>query len=125
VQDWTEKDIIPKIKAADQADYDNIMKLMTYYAVFAIATIGHHKTDHIRQLPRNYSDIYRHPIKQQFLNAYRKKLITLISIGTWRLVNRESADTTPFPLKWVFTYKLDENNNIVKYKARICVKGDL
>jgi hypothetical protein len=125
VQGWTEEDIIPKIKTADQADYDNIMELIIYYAVFAIATIGYYKTDHIRRLSRNYSDIYRHPMKQQFLNACRKELITLISMGIWRLVNKKSANITPFPLKWVFTYKLDENNNIVRCKARICVKGDL
>jgi hypothetical protein len=58
------------------------MELITYYAVFAIATIGYYKTDYIRRLPRSYSDIYRHPIKQQFLNAYRKELTTLISMGT-------------------------------------------
>jgi hypothetical protein len=99
VQGWTEENIIPEVEAANQADYDNIMELITYYAVFAIATIGHHKTDHIRRLPRSYSDIYRHLIKQQFLNACRKELTTLISMGTWRLVNRESADTTLLPLK--------------------------
>jgi hypothetical protein len=125
VQGWTEKDIISKIKAANQADYDNIMELITYYAVFAIATIGYHKTDHIRRLPRSYSNIYRHLIKQQFLDACRKELTTLIFMGIWRLINRESADITPFFLKWMFTYKLDENNKIVKYKARICVKNDL
>jgi hypothetical protein len=102
-----------------------MMELITYYAVFAIAITGHYKTDYIRRLPRSYSDIYRYPMKQQFLDACRKKLITLIFIGIWRLVNKESADITPFPLKWVFTYKLDENNNIVRCKARICVKGDL
>jgi hypothetical protein len=69
MQGWIEKNIIPKIKAADQTDYDNIIKLIIYYAIFAIVLIGHYKTDHIRRLPRNYSDIYRYPIKQQFLNA--------------------------------------------------------
>jgi hypothetical protein len=101
------------------------MELITYYAVFAIIIIGHHKTDYIRRLLRNYSDIYRYLMKQQFLDICRKELITLISMDIWRLVNKESADIILFLLKWMFTYKLDENNNIVKYKARICVKGDL
>ena len=29
------------------------------------------------------------------------------------------------PLKWVFNYKLDIDGLLVKYKARICVRGDL
>jgi hypothetical protein len=68
------------------------MELITYYAVFATIIIGYYKTDYIRRLPRSYSDIYRYPIKQQFLDTCRKELITLISMGIWRLVNKESAD---------------------------------
>ena len=26
---------------------------------------------------------------------------------------------------WVFTYKFDTNGYLIKYKARICVRGDL
>ena len=29
------------------------------------------------------------------------------------------------PLKWVFTYKFDTDGFFLKYKARICVRGDL
>jgi hypothetical protein len=30
-----------------------------------------------------------------------------------------------FPLTWVFTYKLDTNSYLTKFKAHICVRGDL
>ncbi|KAJ5307179.1 hypothetical protein N7476_007835 [Penicillium atrosanguineum] len=29
------------------------------------------------------------------------------------------------PLKWVFTYKVDEKGYVSRYKARLCVRGDL
>ena len=28
------------------------------------------------------------------------------------------------PLKWVFTYKFDEAGYLIRYKARLCVRGD-
>ena len=31
----------------------------------------------------------------------------------------------PIPLKWVFKYKFDEAGYLLKFKARICVRGDL
>ncbi|KAI0993408.1 hypothetical protein K3495_g14777 [Podosphaera aphanis] len=31
----------------------------------------------------------------------------------------------PIPLKWVFTYKFDDASYLLKFKARICVQGDL
>jgi hypothetical protein len=28
------------------------------------------------------------------------------------------------PLMWVFTYKLDKNGFVIKYKARLVIRGD-
>ena len=38
---------------------------------------------------------------------------------------QKTSDITVIPLTWVFTYKLDTNGYLVKFKARICVRGDL
>ena len=35
------------------------------------------------------------------------------------------ASQTVLPLLWVFTYKFDTDGYLLKYKARICVRGDL
>lgn len=35
------------------------------------------------------------------------------------------ANIKVLPLKWVFTYKSDDQGFLFKYKARICVQGDL
>jgi hypothetical protein len=36
-----------------------------------------------------------------------------------------AAKTQILPLKWVFTYKFDEDGYLYKYKARLVVRGDL
>jgi Reverse transcriptase (RNA-dependent DNA polymerase) len=33
--------------------------------------------------------------------------------------------STPLPLLWVFKYKFDTNGYLTKFKARLCVRGDL
>lgn len=37
----------------------------------------------------------------------------------------EQHQIKSLPLKWVFTYKQDEEGRLLKHKARICVRGDL
>ena len=41
---------------------------------------------------------------------------------TWKLVS-PPKDCKPIGLKWVFTIKRDQSNQILKYKARLVVKG--
>ena len=36
-----------------------------------------------------------------------------------------TADADVVPLMWVFTYKFDEDGYLYKFKARLCVRGDL
>jgi len=36
-----------------------------------------------------------------------------------------SQQRKPLPLLWVFTYKFDTDGYLTKFKARICVRGDL
>ena len=40
-------------------------------------------------------------------------------------VQRTQAQSKILPLLWVFTYKFDSDGFLLKYKARICVRGDL
>ena len=40
--------------------------------------------------------------------------------------HRQAANgSKPLPLLWVFSYKLDKDGYLLKYKARLCVRGDL
>lgn len=38
---------------------------------------------------------------------------------------KQTDSIHPIPLRWVFTYKFDESGYLLKFKARICVRGDL
>jgi hypothetical protein len=41
------------------------------------------------------------------------------------IIERSKATSKPLPLTWVFTYKFDKQGFLLKFKARICVRGDL
>jgi len=41
------------------------------------------------------------------------------------LTPKPTGNTQIIPLKWVFTYKFDSDGFLLKYKARLCVRGDL
>ena len=45
--------------------------------------------------------------------------------GTWCLVDLPLKKVQVIPVTWVFTYKFDIDGFLVKYKARLCVRGDL
>ncbi|KAF4413571.1 Retrovirus-related Pol polyprotein from transposon TNT [Colletotrichum fructicola Nara gc5] len=48
--------------------------------------------------------------------------------GTFEVTRLEDVDQQKhriLPLRWVLTYKFDKHNRLVKFKARICVRGDL
>jgi hypothetical protein len=44
--------------------------------------------------------------------------------NTFKPVPKTSKMTT-LPLIWVFTYKFDTDGYLIKFKARLCVRGDL
>ncbi|KAI0999023.1 hypothetical protein K3495_g9173 [Podosphaera aphanis] len=67
-----------------------------------------------------------------FIEAAELELKTLISKDTFAIIPSKDAnklerehEIKSLPLKWVFTYKQDKEARHVKYKARICVRGDL
>jgi hypothetical protein len=44
---------------------------------------------------------------------------------TIQIIERSNAKSKPLPLTWVFKYKYDKHGFLTKFKARICVRGDL
>jgi hypothetical protein len=66
----------------------------------------------------------KHPHRAGFEAAAMKEYRDLESRKTFGHVLKTLAIKT-LPLKWVFTYKFDTDGYLVKYKARICVRGDL
>ncbi|GME50489.1 Reverse transcriptase RNA-dependent DNA polymerase [Neofusicoccum parvum] len=62
--------------------------------------------DQLPPPPSNHSELMTHPFKDQFIEAMDEAL-----------KKNEHQE--------VYTYKFDEKGNLIKFKARICVRGDL
>ena len=45
-------------------------------------------------------------------------------MGTFRLVPK-TPEIKSIPVIWVWTYKFDTNGYLIKFKAHLCVRGDL
>ncbi|KGO52525.1 hypothetical protein PEX2_081360 [Penicillium expansum] len=67
-----------------------------------------------------------HPFSKEFIAAVGFEIQTLIKKETFSQVpTPNERGTQVLPLKWVFTYKFDADGVLEKFKARICVRGDL
>lgn len=88
-------------------------------------------TPHRDQLPpepTTFKQMLKHPHAPGFIQALKFELRTLIKVGTWITVQRSKAtqaNKKVIPLTWVFKYKFDTEGYLIKYKARLCVRGDL
>lgn len=107
-------------------------ELATVHAVVAAALTTQKPTyqarthrDELPKLPRKWKELETHQLGQLFKEAAQKEINTLQAAKTWEVIERTEATDRPLPLKWVFTYKLDEDGYFVKCKARIVVRGDL
>jgi hypothetical protein len=74
--------------------------------------------------PRPWKELQRHRYAKEFKEAADKEYQSLNDRGTFKIV-RKTPDIKVIPLTWVFTCKLDTDGYLIKFKARICVRGDL
>jgi hypothetical protein len=74
--------------------------------------------------PDFWHQLKRHPEGKQFRRAANAELASLEEKKTFELVDHPEGKQV-LPLKWVFTYKVDDAGYLVRHKARICVRGDL
>lgn len=79
---------------------------------------------HLLPPPDFWHQLRRHPEKEGFRRAADAEIKSLEEKGTFKLVDYPE-DKQVLPLKWVFTYKLDDAGYLIRHKARICVRGDL
>lgn len=105
----------------------------TLHAVFNAAVQRRERDEerktHVSELlvppPRHWKELEKHPKKALFYKAAVTELENLQRKGTWQEIDKHSITGPLLPLKWVFTYKIDENQFLERAKARICVRGDL
>ena len=82
----------------------------------------HHR--HLKPPPSFWHQLKHHPESEGFKQAATLEIASLDSRNTFELVDPPEG-VQVLPLKWVFTYKLDEEGFLLRHKARICVRGDL
>jgi hypothetical protein len=105
----------------------------SYYAAFnaALCRSGEPRPrlhrDQLPPPPKSWRELKRHPHMAGFLAATQTEFTTLQNKGMFEsvLLTPQIAAQTVLPLLWVFTYKFDTDSYLLKYKARICVRGDL
>ncbi len=105
-------------------------RLSSYYSSFAVGIFQKAETseqlhrDKLPPPPKNWKELQKHPHKQGFLGAANKEYDQLKKRNTFRAVLRP-RNVQILPIIWVFTYKFDTDGYLLKYKARLCVRGDL
>ena len=62
-------------------------------------------------------------LESTFVNLY--EITELEEKGTWEEVDQSDASSQILPGTWVFKRKRSPDGEIVKFKARYCVRGDL
>ncbi|EKG09277.1 Integrase catalytic core [Macrophomina phaseolina MS6] len=105
----------------------------TFYNAFSAAihtprpTTTLHR-DNLPPEPKNFEELLNHPFGDRFMNALLEEIKKLEQIQTWKQVlatQEHAAKKQILPLTWVFKYKFDEEGYLIKFKARLCVRGDL
>ena len=72
--------------------------------------------------PESLKEVLSHPEKSQWMKAMHEEMGSLQKNGTYQLVELPKGKR-PLKCKWVFKLKKDGNGKLVRYKARLVVKG--
>lgn len=72
-------------------------------------------------LPQTYEEAMKSPLKDEWSGAIKEELSAHKENETWTAVKRSGQRT--LTTKWVFTIKKNENNEVIRYKARLCARG--
>jgi hypothetical protein len=78
------------------------------------------------EAPNHYKHLQKDPYASEFMKACREEIDAIKSKGVFgRSVAYPIDGVEILPLRWVFTYKFDEDGYLYKFKARLVVRGDL
>ncbi len=67
----------------------------------------------------------RHSHAERFRKAAQIEYDAIENRDIWQIVNRLDENQQIISLKWVFIYKTDSNDYLIKYKVRIVIRDDL
>ena len=108
--------------------------LMTYYNLIQPHTAFHtafntalqhrmHRST-LPPAPRNWKEAMESPFRPQWMTAAQAEWTKLQQQRVMEEVQRIEAKSTPLRLGWVFGYKFDEDDYLVRFKARLVVRGN-
>ena len=75
--------------------------------------------------PRHYGDLKSHPYGAQFHEAMKAQWDAVVAKRVVQGLPAQEATGRILPLTWIYKYKFDKHGYLTKFKARICVRGDL
>lgn len=81
--------------------------------------------------PKHWRDLRKHQFQDEFIQAAHVEQQGLAKRGTYTVEDTPKISWLSqrgkriVPLKWVFTYKFDEDGYLAKFKVCICARGDL
>ncbi|TVY74571.1 Retrovirus-related Pol polyprotein from transposon TNT [Fusarium oxysporum f. sp. cubense] len=73
--------------------------------------------------PKTMTEALQGPQREHWLRAIHSELRSLLTKGTWRMLDRNQAHNRPLTVKWVFKVKKNEDGNLDRFKARLVVRG--
>lgn len=100
-----------------------------FHATFMIGTAKsiQSKRFHLFDLPDPF-DYWRVMLKHSHANDFKKaaqvEYETLINQNTWKIIEKRE-NLTLISLKWIFIYKNNSDDYLIKYKIRLIVRDDL
>jgi hypothetical protein len=76
--------------------------------------------------PENAKELKGHPFLQQFRQAEKEHLSLHEAMGTYNVIEEGTLPKSQQVLnnRWVYKYKFNESDELVKFKARIVARGD-
>src|SRR6266480_2987702 len=102
-------------------------QLSAFQEAYAVGALHRDPCLHRDQLPRpprNWYELQRHPEQDGFMRAAQKEYEAVTEKKTFQVVSKQDASNI-IPLTWVFDYRFDQDGYLTRYKARICIRGDL
>ena len=114
----------PTTKAADTRDSGRERGVHSAFAAAADAGQQVHRRS-LPRAPANYRELANHSERIGFEEVMRQEIHNLHLKGTVEEIAKDQINGQLLPLMWIFTYKFDKHGYLVKYKARLVVRGDL
>ena len=109
--------------------HDDYEETAPFQYAFAGAMMHRTHRENLPPEPNTWKEAMSMPSEhmQKWKEAAREELDTLKDKDTWSEMSRNDMEKgkRPLPVKWVFKYKLDASGYLERYKARLCVRGDL